>query len=427
MGVSGFGPAPHNNLGNSEHRFREGAQRIGPNDAPSKLARPAESTARLPRMDMEHADIGNEAAEPFDVRSSPQLHPTVERGVIHGGGVGEPVDGTSNVVGPQAFDVDDFRRWWRQNLNQESAEKHYRGPKLTRRAIALAGIALVSSALVLKEGATFLKWLPVAAPPNDIVRTNNPSRESAGTSADISTMPLAPVAPAQTAGGLASKASAQTANPEPARVVFVRPDGTLIASQVSTATERSSAAGPPNPRSKRMNGAVGTRQSSTELPVERPGKLTARVVVAKTERAADVPIPPLPVMTPATLEKEARGAQAALAPAAPADAANQSPNPLVRVLGDLFGGRAFDFVPVGSIDWAAQLGAPKSEAEAKADLKRLNTRYGSALKGATVGLRKVFVNGETAYRLQVVGLSRAEAAALCSRVRSDGGSCSIAR
>ena len=132
-------------------------------------------------------------------------------------------------------------------------------------------------------------------------------------------------------------------------------------------------------------------------------------------------------MTPATLEKEARGAQAALAPAAPADAANQSPNPLVRVLGDLFGGRAFDFVPVGSIDWAAQLGAPKSEAEAKADLKRLNTRYGSALKGATVGLRKVFVNGETAYRPQVVGLSRDEAAALCSRVRSDGGSCSIAR
>ena len=53
--------------------------------------------------------MGKEAAEPFDVRSSPQLHPTVDRGVIHGV-VGEPVDATSNVEGPQALDVDDFRR-----------------------------------------------------------------------------------------------------------------------------------------------------------------------------------------------------------------------------------------------------------------------------------------------------------------------------
>jgi hypothetical protein len=89
--------------------------------------------------------------------------------------------------------------------------------------------------------------------------------------------------------------------------------------------------------------------------------------------------------------------------------------------------RAVDFVPVGSTDWAVQLGAPKSETEAKGYLKRLNARYGSTLKGATVGLREVFVKGATAYRLQVVGLTREEAAALCSRVKSDGGSCSIVR
>ena len=44
-----------------------------------------------------------------------------------------------------------------------------------------------------------------------------------------------------------------------------------------------------------------------------------------------------------------------------------------------------------------------------------------------VGLRKVLVNGETVYRLHVVGLSRDEAAALCSLVKGDGGSCSIVR
>jgi hypothetical protein len=82
---------------------------------------------------------------------------------------------------------------------------------------------------------------------------------------------------------------------------------------------------------------------------------------------------------------------------------------------------------VGSTGWAVQLGAARSEAEAKRDLMRLNARYGSALRGSRVGLRKVLVNGETVYRLRVVGLSRNESAALCSRVKGDGGSCSIVR
>ena len=424
MGVSGFGPAPHRNLDKSERPFCKGAHRTGSKDAPSELPRTAESSTRLPRM--ASARAGKEAAGPFDVGSSPQLHSTVDGGVIHGV-VGEPVDGTANVEGPQALDVDDFHRWWRHSLNQESTEKHYRGPKLTRLALSLGGIALVSSALALKEGApTLLKGPTVARLANDLVRTNSSSGESAGASPDISTMPPAPVAPAPAAVGLVPKAPAQTADPEPARLVSVPPDGTLIAAQVSTATERSSSAGTSNSESKRMKAAVGTRQPSTDLPAKRPSKLTARVVVAKTETAADAPIPPLPIMTPAKPE-EASGAQVALAPPTPAEAAIQSPNPLLRVFGDLFGGRGFDFVPVGSTEWTVKLGAPKSEAEAKGDLKRLNARYGSALKGSTANLRKVVAHGETAYQVHVAGLSRDEAAALCSRVRGDGGSCSIVR
>ena len=163
MGVSRFGPAQPNNLDKSERPFPEGAQWAGPNDAPLELPLVAESSARLPRMALEHAGIGKKAAEPFDVRSPPQFHPTVDRGVIHGV-VEEPVDGTSNVEGSQGLDVDDFRRWWRQSWNQETAGKHYRGPKLTRMAIALGGIALVSSALALKEGAQTLLRGPPAAP-----------------------------------------------------------------------------------------------------------------------------------------------------------------------------------------------------------------------------------------------------------------------
>jgi hypothetical protein len=81
----------------------------------------------------------------------------------------------------------------------------------------------------------------------------------------------------------------------------------------------------------------------------------------------------------------------------------------------------------GSTGWVVQLGAPRSESEAKRHLKRLNIKYGSALRGSTVGLHKVLVNGETVYRLHVVGLSRDKATALCARVKGDGGRCSIVR
>jgi hypothetical protein len=177
-----------------------------------------------------------------------------------------------------------------------------------------------------------------------------------------------------------------------------------------------------------MNGAVETTQPSIDLPAKRTGKPTARVVVAETEATApgepdDTPIPPLPIRALAKPEKEASGATAL----------REFPNPWLRVLDDLFGGWALpargsiDFAALRSTGWAVQLGAPKSEADAKRDLKRVHARYGSALRGSRVGLRKVLVKGETAYRLRVVDLSRNEAAALCSRVKGDGGSCSIVR
>ena len=325
-------------------------------------------------------------------------------------------------------------------------------------AIALTGFALISSALVLKGGVPpLLKTPPVVPPANDIARAHNSSGQTAGTPADITTMPpaglsgttpVAPVVDALAIEGLASQASGRTADPEPARRVPVRPEGTLIASQVSSAAEHPSSADAPKPPAKPasepMNGTVGATQPSIDLPAQRRGKVTARVVgkmgAAVPSAVADTPSPPLPIGTPVKPEREASGAKAlqpitesVAAPATPTEAAKQSPNPLLRTLGNLFGAlplparQSIDPAAVGSINLAVQLGAPRPEAEAKRNLKRLTIKYGSALRGSTVSLRKVLVNGETVYQLQVVGLSRDEAATLCSRVRGDGGSCSIVR
>jgi hypothetical protein len=268
-------------------------------------------------------------------------------------------------------------------------------------AVALAGVALISSALA----PTVLKRPPVAPFASDTV-----TAETAGTPADSRSISptgvsaatlVAPEADSQAVDGLASKASAQISDPEPARSESVPPDRTVIAPR-------------PTAKPKQMNGAVGTTQPSFVLPAKRPGEHTAWVAVSKTEAAipsaaADTPRPPLPIGTTVKPEREASGAQALqLATESVAASVTRAEAPAA-----------------GSTDTIVQLGVPRSGAEAKRDLKRLNTKYGSALRGSTVALRKVLVHGETVYRLHVGGLPRDKAAALCSRVKGDGGSCSI--
>ena len=77
--------------------------------------------------------------------------------------------------------------------------------------------------------------------------------------------------------------------------------------------------------------------------------------------------------------------------------------------------------------WSVQLAAPKSEAEAQSDLTRLNSKYSAELNGSPIGVHKAVVKGETIYRLRVVGLTKADAAALCARLKGEGGQCFIAK
>jgi len=80
-----------------------------------------------------------------------------------------------------------------------------------------------------------------------------------------------------------------------------------------------------------------------------------------------------------------------------------------------------------STGWSVQLAAPGSEAEATSEMTRLNAKYASVLNGSSIGVHKAAIKGETIYRLRVVGLSKADAAALCARLKGDGGACFIAK
>jgi len=76
-------------------------------------------------------------------------------------------------------------------------------------------------------------------------------------------------------------------------------------------------------------------------------------------------------------------------------------------------------------DWAIQFATQKSEAQAKVNVARLNAKYAATLNGAKIGVNKTLADGESIYALRVTSLSKADAAALCERLK--GRDCLIAQ
>ena len=169
---------------------------------------------------------------------------------------------------------------------------------------------------------------------------------------------------------------------------------------------------------------VGAQPRTPNL--HRIAKLSRRLTVAKTAATA----PSARAETPRQPQRPGASTipQAPIEPhtiAAPA-AAQEPVNPMAHVLGTrtgVLGPSAVEQTATKSGDWAIQFAKPKSEVEAAVAVARLNAKYAPALNGATIGIRKTQVNGETIYALRVAGLSKADAIALCVRVK--GRDCSI--
>jgi hypothetical protein len=154
--------------------------------------------------------------------------------------------------------------------------------------------------------------------------------------------------------------------------------------------------------------------------LDRTGKLFSRppvsATVAKTAPTAPAETPRQPERSGASTILRAPAEAHAIAPAA----AQEPVNPTTHVFGartGVLGASAVDQTAAKSGDWAIQFAAPKSEAEAAVAAGRLNAEYAPALNGATVGVRKIQMNGETIYAVRVAGLSKADATALCVRVK----------
>ena len=266
-----------------------------------------------------------------------------------------------------------------------------------------------------------------------------PAEPANGASAEPS--PEAPIGAAAAANG----GSAQPASPARGG----NPDETLPSSV--TDMNRPAHAGdaprePPKQTAKAESAPVAAARWSppkadlTVTPPRRP-----RPVVAKADspaRFAGTQPPGEPPRLEATIIAPPAPAEAPPAPPAPQTTTPASPltaltqplAPLAHAFNTVAGalGRgaptaqpAAQPAPSRSDEWAVQFAAPKSAAQAATEAARLNARYGRALNGAMIGVHKTQANGETVYALRASGLTKAEAAVLCDRVK--GHDCSIAK
>ena len=293
---------------------------------------------------------------------------------------------------------------------------------------------------------------PLQPPANPAPAADDPKpNASASTATPVAGTVNTPLVPQPAAP--APAVTAEFPDPKPVRTVSLRPDGTPIAAAapsvqaagdgasveaptktpVAPATKTTSEAAPAEAAKpfaaasapKAMTDAAAVAEPSTpklELPTKLSPKSSARVVVAKTDMTA----PDANAQTPS--EPPQAGGQSK-----PVEKAAKKPKPEKNMAEATPTAAAPEAPPVdatpatASGGWAVQLAAPRSEAEAKSEATRLTGKYGADLNGSSIGVHKAVVNGETIYRLRVVGMTKADAAALCARLKGQGGECFIAK
>jgi SPOR domain len=477
MSGSGSRAGDEINLEEFERRLRAaGAQQARAEDPLAELSRLVEfshfgiSNGGTPPRAGEPSRTGAESAQPIENAS---LRPTIDEQVE------ELAPGASEADRAARQDYE-FDVHSSDGASAEEAEE--RRPmrwKLAVSGLAVAGVAMIGAVFALKGAVPGLPKQPpfiaaaqgpvkVAPPSNETVASSNDPGASLlndnakpgpvkvvnseeqpidlTAEASLANPPSVAANPPAASDSTALAATANTPlvappgppppamssefpDPKPVRTVSLRPDGTPIAlanppDQAPSDAKSAAAPAPAAPSAPAPNTAseaAGVPQPSTpklDLPA-RPEKSSARVVVAKTDTTAPTPTAETPNETAQTRasakpERARRSKPGQVADAAETTGAIAEP-PVDATAAATSGG------------WSVQLAAPRSEAEANSELARLSSKYASQLNGSAIGVHKAVVRGKTIYRLRVVGLTKADAAKLCARVKGDGGQCFIAR
>lgn len=203
--------------------------------------------------------------------------------------------------------------------------------------------------------------------------------------------------------------------PRRVRTVSIRPDG-------SPAPAANTGAAYANGSVPGINGMAAPMVTGSA-----PARPLVNPAAAPAPASGTMAGVPLPRPRPATPEppkaQERVGTPApATTPAAPVRTANAAPPPQNTPA------PATAAIRAGTGDFAVQLAAPGSEAEARATFAALQRKYPEQLSGRAPIVRKTeLAGGKTVYRLRVGPYSRDDATTMCTALQAAGGQCFIAK
>jgi hypothetical protein len=257
--------------------------------------------------------------------------------------------------------------------------------------------------------------------------------------------PSGPAVALTTVGPTNAPPTAPAAFPEPKRVktVSVRPDGSVISSGSAAVADAGATAAaaptadvnadampqpthPPVPRARpsfesSANTAAQPATPKLDLPPKPSAKSTARVPIAKidTTVAADnqsqeAPAPTPLQIVPSLLEKAVKSVSG-----------QSSQQPTQVAAADPVATATTPSAGAGS--YTVQLAAPGTQQEAQSMSARLQAKYASELGGMQPSIHQADLNGRQIYRVRVGALSKAEAVALCEKLKASGGACFVAK
>jgi hypothetical protein len=201
--------------------------------------------------------------------------------------------------------------------------------------------------------------------------------------APVAAAPVAPAAPATAPQAAAPVPAAQPpAEPRRVRTVPIRPD-----EGAPTRAQAQPRVVPANPRPAPVAAVPEPEDANAPL------RITPQASRAPQRAAA-------PVVQPGTVPPSSPTPQTTQSTTAPA---------------------------TGGSGFTVQLAAEGSEDAARAKFNRMRGQYSETLGSQSPNIRSAEVNGRSVYRVRVGNMSREEAVSLCEKLKSDGGSCFVAR
>ncbi|KXG86736.1 SPOR domain-containing protein [Agrobacterium bohemicum] len=211
-------------------------------------------------------------------------------------------------------------------------------------------------------------------------------------------------------------------SPRKVRTMIVKPDGTLVAQEVpapsaSTADKVEELAAP---QASRTEGAPAVIAAS-RVPVapEQP---------TQTQAPAPAAAAPKPTQTAAPLPASRPASQPANVVATVTNQGNVRPAPPSQPAQETAAAPTASTNASSTGGYYVQVASLPSQAEAQKSYQNLSTKFGSVIGGRGVDIKAAEIAGKgTFYRVRIPAGDKNEAAALCERFRSAGGSCLVAR